>query len=120
MALSDPQSVTISGTPVSLPRTSSSPNAGEFTSGDGLVKEVVSHQYGTRNRHLVRLNHSKVAADPFQSSLNAKYSMSTYIVIDVPQVGYTVAEAKAVVDGLLAQLSATSGTLITKIIGGEN
>lgn len=120
MALSDPQSVTISGTAHSLKRTSSSPNAGEFTTNDGLVKEVVSHQYGSRNRHLIRLNHSKIAADPFQTTLNARYSMSSYMVVDVPQVGYTVAEAKAVVDGLIAQLSATSGALITQLLGGEN
>jgi hypothetical protein len=81
---------------------------------------MVSHQTGKRNRHLFRVNHSKVASDPFQSSVNAKYDLSAYIVIDAPLVGYTVAEQKAVVDGLIAQLSASTGALITKILGGEN
>lgn len=118
--LADPQSVTINAVAISLPRTSSSENKGAFKSNDSMVSETVSHQYGKRNRHLFRIDHSKVAADPFQSSLNAKYSMSTYIVFDVPPVGYTVAEAKQVVDGFIAQLTASSGALITKIIGGES
>lgn len=118
--LSDPQSITINAIAVSLPRTSSSENKGEFKSNDSLVAETVSHQYGKRNRHLFRIDHSKVAADPFQSGLNTKYSMSSYIVFDVPPVGYTVTEAKQVVDGFIAQLTASSGALITKILGGES
>lgn len=120
MALSDPQSVTINAVAISLPRTSTDTNASSYQSNDGLVKETVSHQYGKRNRHLARIDHSKIAADPFSSTLNAKYSMAAYIVIDVPPVGYTAAEAKQVVDGFIAQLNASSGALITKILGGEN
>jgi len=118
--LSDPQSITINAVATSLPRTSSGDNKGEFRSADQLITELVSHQYGKRNRHLVRVDHSKVAADPFDSSVNAKYSMSCYIVVDVPPVGYTGTEQKQVVDGFLAQLSASSGALITKILGGES
>lgn len=120
MALPDPQSITIGGTTHSLPRVSSGNNQSTYRSNDGLVSETVSHQNGKRYRHLFRVNHSKVAADPFQSTVNAKYDLSAYIVIDAPLVGYTVAEQKAVVDGLIAQLSANTGALITKIIGGEN
>lgn len=120
MALTDPQSVTINAVAVSLPRTSTGTNSSVYTSNDGLVKETWSHQYGRSGRHLVRLDHSKIAANPFDSSLNAKYSMAAYMVIDVPPVGYTVTEAKQVVDGLIAQLNASSGALITKLIGGEN
>jgi hypothetical protein len=120
MALADPQSITINSVAHSLARTSSGNNAGSFSSNDGLVQESVSHQYGKRTRHLFRVDHSKVAPDPFVPAQNAKYSMSSYIVVDVPATGYTVAEQKQVIDGLIAQLSATSGALITKILGGEN
>lgn len=120
MALTDPQSVTINAVPISLPRTSTGTNSSVYTSNDGLVKETLSHQYGRSGRHLIRLDHSKIAANPFDSSLNAQYKMACYVVIDVPPVGYTVAEAKQVVDGLFVQLNASSGALITKIIGGEN
>lgn len=120
MALADPQSVTINAVAVSLPRTSSGTNSGVFTSNDGTVKETVSHQYGKRNRHMFRIDHSKVAPDPLISSQNIVHSMSFYVVADVPKTGYTVTEAKQVIDGFVAQLNATSGALITKLLGGEN
>lgn len=114
------QSITIDGVTVSLPRTSSALDLGVFSSNDGLIKEKVSHTAGKRVRHLFRLDHNKVAPDPFQTAVNAKYGMSAYLVIDVPPVGYTVADQKKVVDGLLAQITASSGALITKILGGES
>lgn len=120
MALSDPQSVTINSVAVSLPRTSSGVNSGTFTSNDGSVKMEVSHQYGKRNRHLIKLNHQKVAPDPLISAQNIRYGMAVHLVLDTPVTGYTVAEAKQVVDGFLAALSASSGALITKLAGGEN
>jgi hypothetical protein len=45
--------------------------------------------------------------------------MSGALTVDVPP-GYDTATAKAVVDSLLANLSATSGANITKLIGGES
>lgn len=118
--LADPQSVTINSVAVSLPRISSGQNSGTFVSNDGTVKEVVSHTYGRRNRRMFRLDHSKVAPDPLISSTNIVHSMGAYLVVDTPVTGYTVAEQKQVIDGLIAQLSASSGSLITKFLGGEN
>jgi hypothetical protein len=120
MALADPQSVTISGTAVSLPRTSSGLNSGVFTSADGAVKLTVSHTNGKRNRHFIRIDHSKIASDPFIPAQNAKSTMSFYVVADVPPAGYTVTEAKAVIDGFVSLLNASSGALILKALGGEN
>lgn len=119
MALSDPQSIKIGTTTTSLPRTSSGTNSGVFTSNDGTIAETVSHQYGKKNRHLLRIDHSKIAADPLTSA-NTRYQMGTYLVIEVPPVGYTVAEAKAVVDGFIATLTANTGSLVTQVLGGEN
>jgi hypothetical protein len=45
--------------------------------------------------------------------------MSVALTVDVPN-GYDAATAKAVVDSLIASLSATSGASITKILGGES
>lgn len=118
--LSDPQSVTISATPHSLPRTSSGVNVGEFTKDDGTIKVRVQHTYGGRTRRLARIDFSKIAADPLISSQSVKYSMSAYVVFDLPQTGFTPAEAKAVWDGFAAQLAASSGSMVTKILGGES
>lgn len=120
MALTDPQSVTINSVAITLPRISSAVNAGAFASNDGTVKELVSHQYGKRNRHIFRIDHSKIAPDPLISAQNIRYSMSCYVVWDMPVTGYTVAEAKQVSDGFMAQLAASSGALVTKVLGGEN
>lgn len=120
MALADPLSGTINAVAFSCPRISSEKNKGVYQSNDGLIQETASHQYGKRNRHLFRLDHSKIAPDPLISSQNIKYGMSVYVVADVPVTGYTVAEQKQVLDGFIAQLQASSGALETKILGGEN
>jgi hypothetical protein len=120
MAFSDPQSVTISATPYSLPRVSTGDDSSEYKYADGSIIETVSSQYGKRTRRQFKIAHSKVAVDPLVPTQNAPYSMSFYIVADTPVVGYTVAEQKAVIDGFIAQLNASSGALITAWLGGQN
>lgn len=120
MAYSDPQTVTINAVAQTLPRTSSGVNAGVFTKDDGTVKLSVSHQYAKRTRRTARLDFSKIAADPLISAQNIKYSMSAYLVVDVPTTGFTVAEAKQIVDALTLYLTATSGAKVTQLLGGEN
>jgi len=119
MALAD-QSVTINAVAISLPRIGGSLNSSVFQSNDGLVKETVSHTLNRgRTRHLVRIDHRKVAADPFQAAVNREFNAAMYVVLDVPTVGYTVTEQKQVWDGFAAQLAASSGALITKVLGNE-
>jgi hypothetical protein len=121
MAFADPQSVTINAVAQSLARVSSGTYQGVFQKDDGLVGLQISHVLGSsRTRHTLRLNHAKIAANPFDSTLNAKYSMSAYVVVDVPIVGYTIAEQKQVVDGLTAYLTASSGARVTQLLGNEN
>lgn len=120
MAFADPQSITISGTAISLPRTSSGTGTGGFMSSDGNVKMSLNQQYGNRTRHTIRFDHQKVAADPLLSGANNYYSMSTYLVVDTPKVGYSVAEAKAVVDAVVAFLAASTGAKVAQLLGGEN
>lgn len=120
MAYTDPQTVTINSVANSLPRTASGINTGSFTKDDGNVRLTVSHSYGKRTRRQVRLDFSKIAADPLISSTNIKYSMSAYLVVDTPITGFTVAEAKQIVDALNAWMTASSGANTTKLLGGEN
>lgn len=116
----DPQSVTINAVANSLPRTSAGVNLGAFTKDDGNVKLSVQHTYAKRTRRLARLDFSKIAADPLISAQNIKYSMSAYLVIDTPVTGFTVAEAKQIVDALTLWLTTSSGANVTKILGGES
>jgi hypothetical protein len=118
--LADPQSVTISGVATSLPRTASGTNSGAFSSSDGAIKFSAQHAYGRRVRRVIRLDHTKIAPDPI-TAVNTKVSMSTYLVADVPaNTAYTVAEAKAIIDGFTTALNASSGALVTKLLGGES
>ncbi len=120
MSFADPQSVTIVGGAVSLPRISSGENKGTFQSSDGLSKLTVVHSYGNRNRHTIRLDLAKIAADPFEATVNNKYSMSTYVVVDIPSVGYTTADMVTNSAGLLTYLTATTNARLTQLMGGEN
>lgn len=120
MALTDPQSVTVAGVATPLPRVSTSGTSSTYQSNDGNVQLTVSHQNGKRNRHLIRLQHRKIAPDPLISSTNIMYDMACHVVLDVPKTGYTVAQAKEVADALLAFVTASSGAVVTKALGNES
>jgi hypothetical protein len=120
MSFADPQSVTINAVAISLPRTSSGVNSGVFTSADGLTRQTVSHAYGKRTRRTIRIDSSKVAADPLLPAQNVKLSASVYLVVDAPIAGFTNTELKQMCDGFIAALSASSGAKLTQLLGGEN
>lgn len=120
MSYADPQTVTIDGTAIPLPRTGSGESSGSFTANDGQTALLVSHNYGRRTRRTIRLNSSKISSDPLVPSANLRSSSSVYLVVDQPVNGYTSAELKKQVDGFLALLSASSGAAITKLLGGES
>jgi hypothetical protein len=118
--LADPQSVTYNSGSVSLPAVGRGVNTSSYQKDDGTMKLSISHAYGKRTRRTVRLDFSKIAADPLVSAQNIKYSMSAYLVIDQPVTGFTVAESKLVVDALTAYLTASSGAKVTAVLGGES
>lgn len=118
--LADPQSVTINAVAQTLPAILRGVNTSQYQKDDATVKLSIAHQYGARTRRTARLDFSKIAADPLISSTNIKYSMSAYLVIDTPVTGFTVAEAKQIVDALTAYLTASSGAKVTSILGGES
>lgn len=120
MAFSDPQSITINAVANTLPRVVTNGSTSSYSKDDGNVKLTVSSSYGKRTRRTARIDFRKTAADPLFPAQNTPYSMSTYIVADVPTVGFTVAEQKQIVDALSTWLTATSGSNVTKLLGGES
>lgn len=120
MSFADPQSVTINAVAQTLPRISSGTNAGVFQKDDSTVKLSVNHSYGSRIRRQLRLDFSKIAADPLATGTNLRYSMSAYLVVDEPREGFTRAEAKQIVDALTAYLTASTGARAAQLLGGEN
>jgi hypothetical protein len=120
MSFADPQTITISGTTIPLPRVSVGNSGSEYLSADGLVKLSANSAYGRRTRRVLRVDHSKVTADPFIPAQNQKVSSSIYMVFDHPVAGYTGADMLAIYQGLKTQMTASSDLLITKLLGGES
>jgi hypothetical protein len=120
MSLTDPLSLTISGTANAMPRTSVGQDKSEYRTSDGLILISASHAYGRRVRRVLRVDHAKIAPDPMVPTQNTKVSMSNYIVFDVPVVGYTLADVQAVYTGFKSLFTASSDAVITKLLGGES
>jgi hypothetical protein len=118
--LADPQSVTINAVATSLPAIARDVNASGYQSADATVKLTISHNYAKRTRRTVRLDQSKITADPLVPAQNQKVSMSAYLVIDHPVTGFTNTEIKYIVDALTAYLTASSGAKVTSVLGGES
>jgi len=116
----DPQSVTINSVAISMPRVGIDTVKGTFAANDALHTLTIGQSKGrNRNRRMIRIDERKIAADPFNAELAQEYRVGAYLVVDVPVLGYTVAEQKLVVDGFLAYLTASSGAKITQLLGGE-
>ena len=120
MSFTDPSSVTISGVTTSLPRTSVDEDRSEYTSADGLIQLIASHDYGKRTRRMVRLDTSKLTSDPYKPAENVKVGMSVYTVFDLPPAGFTNADALAAWVGFNTLLTASTNALVSKLLGGES
>lgn len=121
MALSDPQSVKVNGVTTSLPRTNTSGGKSVYTSADGLTRLTISQQEtGKRKRQMIRLDFKKIAADPFQTTINTPFSNSVYLVFDRPEEGYSNEEMKKELEGFVELLTASTYSLPVKVLGGES
>lgn len=120
MALSDPKTVTINAVPSDLARVDVTGSKSIYSKDDGLITLTVSHQNGKRKRAYVRLDVQKTAPDPLISATAVIYNMSAALTVDRPLVGFTIAEQKQIVDGLVGLLTATTGADTTKILGGQS
>jgi hypothetical protein len=123
MALTDPQKFKeVSAAEVTAPRVSTGDFKSIYETSDGLNKLTVSTSEtgSSRIRHLVRIDVSKLATNPFEETKKQSVSMSVYLVIDRPESGFTVTEAKKLVEGLVGLLSASTYSLTEKVIGRES
>lgn len=123
MALTDPSKFKeVAGSEVEAPRVSVGDHKSEYVTADGLNALTASTQQlaNGRLRHLVRIDTSKLTTNIYEESKKQKVSMSTYLVVDRPENGFTVAEAKKLVEGLVGFLSASTYANTTKVLGGES
>jgi hypothetical protein len=112
----DPQSVTVNAVAQSLPAISRDAKTSTYRKDDGSYELIISHDEKNRNRRVVRLNHKKIATDPFTAD-NVEYTSSFYFVMDVPKYGYTATEMKDMVLGLTGWLISAN---VLKVLGGES
>lgn len=121
MALADPQSIKISGTTISLPRTDVEGTLSKYTSEDALTQLTLSNQNtGKRNRQTIRVDAKKIMASVLTPSQNEEASMSCYIVFDRPLAGYSNTEALAILTGLNELGSATENKVFKALLGGQS
>ena len=123
MALTDPQKFKeVAGTEVTAPRVSTGDFKSIYETSDGLNKLTLStsESNSNRKRHLVRIDVEKLATNIYEESKKQAVSMSVYLVVDRPVNGYSVAEAKKLVEGLVGLLSASTYALTGKVLGGES
>ncbi len=116
MALSDPQSVTISAVPFTLDSVGTTLNEGRYLDADGEILLSVKQSSSKRNRHIVELRKADVVSDPLVPSQNTNVSYTARITIDRPKNGVTAADAVALADALVAW--ATSANM-AKVVGGQ-
>jgi hypothetical protein len=119
MSFADPQTWTVNSVDKTMPRVGQGTGVGDFKTSDGTFSVKVQHSYGKRKRSSLRFTQVKIAADPFDTTLNQQVSMGVTLVVDAPLQGFTVAEQGYVVAAMLAELAASSAALTTQFLGGE-
>lgn len=116
----DPQSVTYNAVAQSLPRTESSGTTSTYSKDDETFTLQVSHQTtkSGRLRHLVRLDQTKVAEDPFVANVSREAGASIQFVIDEPDGGqYTNAELLLLAKAGIGWMTDAN---VTKVLANEH
>lgn len=120
MAFTDPVSVTLDSTPISLPRVSSDGRSSLYSAADESLKMRISHQESKqRTRRMVRLDQRIIAENPF-TSLNEYKTLSCYLVIDEPEIGFNDDQICDLIVALTNFLTASTNASAYKVAGGQH
>lgn len=97
------------------------------TGGKGIFRNVAeglrytvtqSETKARRSIAGVRLDHEKLAIDPLLSGVNKSFSASVRLIMDYPNLGYTVAEKEDHLEAVAIWLSVQGNR--DKLINGES
>jgi len=69
---------------------------------------------------MLRIDQKKVAPDPFKPVENVMLSMGIYVVFDLPNAGFSNTEAMYLYTGFKTLYTASSDSMINKLLGGES
>lgn len=120
MAYSEPQSLTINSTAISLPRVFGPDGVGTFRNYDAKTTLKIQHAYGRRTRRTASVDFAKITTDPLVSTTNVLSSMTFRVVLDTPNQGLSATEQVDVANALLVWLTASSNANLKKLVAGEN
>lgn len=113
----DPQSVTVATVAKSMPRISTKDTSSIYSKDDETYKLTISHQKSnSRVRSMARIDRREVVADPL-TAVNDYETLSIYLVIDRPEVGFTGTQVNDVVVGFKTWLDATA---VGRLVGQES
>lgn len=118
----DPISLTHNSKSHQLPRVYEEKDGTRYqTANQDLVLEIKHSfvQKRARRRSVIRLTHSKIAADPFVQNANKPVAASVYLVIDSPNLGFTADEKVQLISALADFLKADTNAASKKLVGGE-
>lgn len=120
MALPDPiPTLTVNSVTYDLVRTGLGKGESTYQTSDGLNRLSISHSEKNRKRDVIRFDRTKIAASPFDAAKDQEYSMSTYVVVDSPRLGFTVAEKDWHLKLLSAFLVEGSPDYSLRVLGNE-
>lgn len=110
------------GAGLDLPATSRAPDSSTYFFDDGgspatQYTMFLSRQYKKRNRFSAKLTVNSIVPDVLVGGNSVPVSMSAYLVIDTPTVGFTKSEIEAYTLDLLQTL--VQPTMVNRIISGE-
>lgn len=116
----DPITMSIDTETITLPRVSTGDMQSRYRSADGKFELEIAHSANKRERTLVKVRTNTIGSDPFNAERSRSYTAFAHLVIDAPLngVGFTDADQKALIDGLLGFLSESENLL--KILGKES
>lgn len=116
--LSDPLGITYASVAKNLPKIGTTENESVYRLNDsGVVYTArVSHQFGKRNRAVVRLQRDSTVTDPLIPANSIPVSMTATITLDYPVSGLTTADIQNLGNALVGW--STSSNLL-KIANGE-
>jgi len=113
----DPQVVTVNAVAQSMPRITVNGLSATYQKSDESFKLTLSHQKSNKRiRSMARIDQRAIVADPL-SSENDYETLSFYIVVDRPEVGFSSTQVDQLVAGLKTWLDSTA---VGKLYGQES
>jgi hypothetical protein len=112
--LTDPQVVTVNAVAKSMPRIAIGDLQATYSKDDESYKLKISHlKSKKRIRTMARVDYRAVVADPL-TAVNDYETLGIYVVIDRPEVAFSVTDVDNLVQGFKAWLTTT---IVTNLYG---